>query len=65
MAFRVEVIWNREFHWSSFSNSKETLERAISSAESVMNSGDGARVKKARIIDEVTGEIVWPTQLGS
>lgn len=57
--FLVELVWNREFHWCGY-RSCPTLEEAVKAAESIRDSGDGARVKKVRVIDETTGEPVWP-----
>lgn len=57
MQFHIEVVWNRESRWSQF-NARPTLEEAIACARMVENSGDGARVKKTRIVDD-KGNVVW------
>lgn len=56
--FQVELVWNREFHFVPYGNPHETLEQAIYSARDIENSGDGARVKKSRVLDS-NGEVVW------
>jgi hypothetical protein len=53
--YQVEIIWNREFHYVPYSTPKNTMGEARELAKSLMNSGDGARVKKARIINAETG----------
>ena len=50
--YRVEVIWNRTFNWSRFGPPCLTIEAAEKMAEDIKNSGDGARVKETRIIEE-------------
>ena len=59
LGFQIELVWNREFHWSKFGDPKATLEEAKQSGESITNSGDGARVKKYRVINLDTGMEVW------
>ena len=56
--YTVELVWNREFHFVRYGTGHGELKSAIKSAESIENSGDGARVKKTRILDE-DGKIVW------
>ena len=58
MKFYVDLVWNREFGYYRYGDSHNTLESAIAAAESIQNSGDGARVKKVRVIDE-DGKVVW------
>lgn len=54
--FTVEIVWNREFSWTSY-DSRDSIEEAISLAEALQNSGDGARVKKVRVLYD--GKVVW------
>lgn len=60
--YQVELVWNREFHYVPYGKPKETLKKAISFGEDIQNSGDGARVKKFKVLDE-EGEIVYPEYL--
>lgn len=57
MFYIVEVVWNREFDWSQYSN-HDNLYVAIEAAKQAENSGDGARVKKARVVDS-EGKVRW------
>ena len=54
--YTVEIIWNREFTWSTYTTT-ESLQQALKIKEDALSSGDGARVKKARILGP-QGEIV-------
>jgi hypothetical protein len=56
--FQVQLVWNREFHFVNYSQPHETIELAIAAAKSIENSGDGARVKKTRVVD-ADEKIVW------
>lgn len=56
--FRIELIWNREFNWCNYSTPKNTLELAIAAAKDIRDSGDGARVKKIRVLDE-NDKVMW------
>ena len=56
--YRIEVVWNREFDWSGYGKPYDTPEQAIEAAKDVVNSGDGARVKKAQVLDE-EGQVVF------
>ena len=56
--YQVELVWNREFNWTRFSTPKNTAKQAISLAKSMLNSGDGARVKKVRVINLETELII-------
>lgn len=56
--YQVEIVWNREFSFIPFGKEYETIEEAKKFAKIMLNSGDGARVKKAQILDLDTGEIV-------
>lgn len=55
--FTVELVWNREFHFVPHKDI-EKIEDAILHAKQMENSGDGARVKKTRIVDQY-GKIIW------
>lgn len=56
--FQVELVWNREFDWVRNGAPFKTLDGAIAQARIMENMGDGARVKKTRIVDE-NGKVVW------
>ena len=56
--YQVELVWNREFHFVPFGDPKYTKEQAIKFAKAIRDSGDGARVKKCRVLNP-NGEIVW------
>ena len=56
--YQVELVWNREFHFVPYGDTHDDLDTAISYARELENMGDGARVKKTRILDE-EGEPVW------
>lgn len=58
MKYRVELVWNREFNWINWGKSHDTLESAKASAISIRDSGDGARVKRVRVLDE-NDEVIW------
>lgn len=53
------LIWNREFHWVDYAKPYEDLSLAILSAKSIRDSGDGARVKNVKIIDNTSDKVVW------
>lgn len=55
--YQIWVVWNREFDWSYYT-SKEDREVALTTARSLINSGDGARVKKIKVIDTKTDQII-------
>lgn len=59
MRYFIEVVWNREFHWTTYGNSHETKEKAEAEAKALILAGDGARVKKARIVDS-EGSVAIP-----
>lgn len=56
--FQVELIWNWEFNFVPYGPIHLDVDSAIKYAEVMENSGNGARVKKTRVID-ATGKIVW------
>ena len=48
----VQLVWNREFHWSDYGDREfDNLKDAQRYAESLKDMGDGARVKKTRIVN--------------
>ncbi len=57
--FQIQLIWNREFNWVHYNKPYSTLEEAKKLAMSMINSGDGARVKKVRVVDSETDKILW------
>ncbi len=54
--YDVELVWNREFHWT-YHSSNEDLEQAIHLAKELEHLGDGGCVKKVRVTQD--GEAVW------
>ena len=56
--YQVEIVWNREYTFTPYGKEHETIDEAKKFAHFLKNSGDGARVKKAQVIDLDTGEIV-------
>lgn len=57
--YQIELVWNREFDWVQHGSPKEDLDEAIKHARSLEEMGDGERVKKTRIVDSDSGEVVW------
>jgi hypothetical protein len=58
MRYQVELVWNREFDFVPFGAGHDSVESAARKAEEVQNMGDGASVKKTRVVDE-DGKVVW------
>ena len=58
MKYQVELVWNREFNWCQHGQPFTNLDHAIAMTETLSNMGDGARVKKTRIVD-LDGNVVW------
>jgi hypothetical protein len=56
--YQVELVWNREFRFVRFGWAFDDLDEAIKYARSIENSGDGARVKKTRVVNEL-GNVVF------
>ena len=56
--YQVELVWNREFHFVPYGDAKESLKEAVNYAIILKNMGDGARVKKAQVLDADTGDIL-------
>ena len=57
--YQVQVVWNREFIFVNYSIPEQEFDKAKAKAKDILNSGDGARVKKYRIINSV-GDVVYP-----
>lgn len=55
---RIELVWNREFDWSIHMYTND-LETAKQLAIVIRDSEDGERVKKIRIVDNETDEVLW------
>jgi len=49
--YQVQVVWNREFHWAPYGDPCEDADVAEHLARRLADSGDGARVKKWRVVD--------------
>lgn len=58
MTYQVELVWNREFDFVPYGAEQAYLRKAISFARAMEESGDGARVKKTRVVNAV-GTVVW------
>ena len=56
--FYIQLVWNREFHWVYFGEPKNSKDEAIRYAKSLLDMGDGARVKKIRVVDDEEN-VVW------
>ena len=56
--FRIELVWNREFHFIPYGDVKDNIEDAKSYASELKSMGNGERVKKVRVINNDTDEIV-------
>jgi len=56
--YRIEVVWNREFNWLVWKH-EDDLELAKKLAVFLASSGDGARVKKIRIVENETDKVIW------
>lgn len=56
---QVQLVWNREFDWSNYGKLHSDLEVAKEFAIDIRDSGDGERVKKVRVIDVETEEVLW------
>ena len=58
--YQVELVWNREFHFVPYGNPFNDIEVAKKYARSLLNMGDGERVKKCQIVDD-EGKVVVPS----
>lgn len=58
MTYQVEFVWNRQFDFVPHGTPFLDLDNAIRHAQSAENMGDGASVKKTRVVDE-NGTAVW------
>lgn len=56
---QIELVWNREFNWCPYGNLQSDLETAKKLAIDIRDSGDGARVKKVRVINIDSGKVEW------
>lgn len=56
--YQIQLVWNREFHWSNYLKPFENFEKAKEAAIEIRDSGDGARVKKVQILNE-NDNVVW------
>lgn len=59
--YQIELVWNREFHFVPFGEPKDTIKEAKKYASSLLNMGNGERVKKCQIVNCETGEIEVPS----
>lgn len=56
--YKIELVWNREFHWCTWKY-KDDLEAAKSEVNALVEMGNGERVKKARVVDVDTEEVLY------
>lgn len=56
--YQVELVWNREFDFRPHGSTHTDLNAAIAYARKMEDLGDGACVKKTRIVDQ-DGKTVW------
>lgn len=56
--YQVEIIWNRSFIYVPYGKEHLELEKARKFAKEMLYSGDGARIKKAQVINLDTGDVV-------
>lgn len=59
MSYQVEIKWNREFHFVRFGAPFNSKHDAVAKAKSLLDMGDGARVKAARVINTKNKHRVW------
>lgn len=56
--YQIELMWNREFHFVEYGKPLSSLDEARKLRDTLLNMGDGERVKKCRIKNNNTGEYV-------
>ncbi len=56
--YQLELVWNREFDFVPHGRPRDTLEAAIEYLKAIEDMGDGARVKKTRIVNQ-DGVVVY------
>ena len=56
--YQIELVWNREFNFVPYGKPRESLDETISYLRVLEDMGDGARIKKSRILNE-DGEVVY------
>lgn len=59
MTYYVEVVWNREFDFVRYGDGHVKKAQAVAACREAENSGDGARVKKARVVNDRTSKVVF------
>jgi hypothetical protein len=58
VTFQVELVWNREFDFVPNGGWHKDIISAITHAKALESMGDGACVKKTRVVNE-DGNVVW------
>jgi hypothetical protein len=58
MMFRIELVWNREFNFTPHGHAHPDIDSAIRYAKELENMGDGAVVKKTRVVNQ-DGKVIW------
>lgn len=56
--YQIELVWNREFNWVRYGEPIEDKVAALQRAKALLGMGDGACVKKTRVRDMQSGDIV-------
>lgn len=59
--YQVELVWNREFSFVPRGEPRESVEEAKKYAVSLLDMGDGARVKKCQVVDYESGDVIVPS----
>lgn len=56
--YRIEIVWNREQDWCLYGPRVAQLDDCLTIVDDLLSQGDGARVKKARVVND-HGQVVW------
>ena len=56
--YYLELVWNREFDFVRHGSAHDSVDAAVIAARRLENMGDGAAVKKTRIVNS-EGDVVW------
>lgn len=58
VGYRIQIVWNREFAWCYYGRPFARLDDCLTVANDLLDQGDGARVKKCRIVNN-HDVVVW------
>jgi hypothetical protein len=56
--YQIQLVWNREFDWRNWGEVSDDKESLLKQAKELLYMGDGACVKKVRVINTDSGEEV-------